>query len=141
MWKILEGVKRGSFHVLVGWCELKTSRIASVALPLSTSRSEGNATIVGPSSAWDLHRGVLSVRIDSCFNLLAFGGAGGQSGTRREQLRNLRPYVKAELCGESQATEISIGGENPVFEQKVGWLLGNKSGFCTWLVEYAHGHG
>ena len=120
VWKILEGVKRGSFHVEVGWCDLKTSRAATVAPPSSISKSEGTATIAGFSSTSSLHRGVLSIRIDSCFNLLAVGGAGGHSGTRREQLRNLRPFVKVELCGESQETEIAIGGENPVFEHKVG---------------------
>ena len=115
----MEGVKRGSFHVQVGWCDLKTSRAASVAQSLSVSKSEGTGIIVGPNGTITLCSGVLSVRIDSCFNLLAIGGAGGQSGTRREQLRTLRPFVKAELCGKSQATEIAVGGENPVFDHKV----------------------
>ena len=125
VWKILEGVKRGSFHVQVGWCDLKTA--ASVATSPSSiiSKSEGTTIVVGPSSTYALHRGVLSVRIDSCCNLLAVGGgSGGHSGgTRREQLRNLRSFVKAELCGASQATEIAIGGENPIFEHKVGTFI------------------
>ena len=120
VWKILEGVKRGSFHVQVGWSDLTTSRVANIAPLPSMSKCEGLSKNGSPGSMSALHRGVLSIYVDSCFNLLAMGSGDGRSGTHREQLRNLRPLVKAELCGVSHATEIAIGGENPVFEHKVG---------------------
>ena len=69
MWKFLEDTKKGSIHVTVGWSELKLQ--------------------VPEESIWSndksLHRGVISIFVDSCRDLF-----GGRSGLKL-------PNPKAEL--------------------------------------------
>lgn len=69
VWKLLEGVKRGSLHVQIGWSELKLSNPAG---DLSSC-----------------HRAALVVIVDSCSSLL-----GGRTG-----LKLPNPRVKVEVCG------------------------------------------
>jgi hypothetical protein len=98
VWKLLEGVKRGSFHVQVAWADLKT-----VMQPIGS----GDLVDLYP------HRGVLAVLVDSCSNLIVGG---------REH-RVPSSAVRAELCGISQTTEPVLGTSNPVFSHRMSFLV------------------
>lgn len=92
VWKSLEEVKKGSLHAEVSWS----------ALALNRNESED-----------DLHKGVLTILVDSCANLL-----GGQTG-----LKLPNPVVIAELCSVTQATEVMVGSVNPVFSHRMNFLV------------------
>ena len=92
VWRKLEDVKKGSFHAEIGWCDLKLSR---------------------PEVKDDLHKGVVTVFVDSAANLL-----GGQTG-----LKLPNPSVKIELCGIVQATEQVVGTVNPVYQHRMSFLV------------------
>ncbi len=95
VWKLLEGVKRGSFHAQVGWAEVQ--KIKPQHFP--------------PSDLYP-HRGVLSLFVDSCSNLIC-----------SKEHRVPSPCVKAELGGVSETTDVVTGTGNPVFTYKMNFLV------------------
>ena len=117
VWKKLEGVEGGAFHVQISWCDVKISPPDHLAPPLSVFSAAKKEVFV-PSSSLTLNRGVLSVCIDSCFNLM--GGHFNLSG----QLLNHRTYVRGDLGGKVQATDLAVvAGETVVFEKKMNFIV------------------
>ena len=94
VWRPLEDVKRGSVHLEVSWSELRLGRRE------------------GPQD--DYHRGVLTVLVDSCRNLVGGGSTG---------MRLPNPCARLELCGIHQATEPVVGSVNPVFAHRMSFLV------------------
>lgn len=99
VWKVLEGVKRGSIHIEVGWAELK------LACPLDQQHPVGQQQ--------QQHQAVLSVVIDSCNHLL-----GGRTG-----LKLPNPKIKVELCNVVQYTDTVVGSVDPVFAHRMNFLV------------------
>ena len=102
VWKKLEGVERGAFHIQISWCDVKSTQSAQLVPSLSTLTAAKKEVFV-PSSSLTLNRGVLSVCIDSCFNLM--GGHFNLSG----QLLNHRTYVRGDLGGKVQEYQDVVG--------------------------------
>jgi hypothetical protein len=115
VWKVLEGVDKGSVHVEVGWSELK------LTAPLP---EESSLQLFGANTSSQPHRAVVSLLIDSCHNLL-----GGRTG-----LKLPNPKVKVELCNVVQFTEIVVGSVDPVFEHRMSFLVNDPRSDCIHLL-------
>ena len=102
VWKVLEGVDRGSIKVEVAWGALKVAKPPSPPPP----------TLEGDDGGY--HQGVLTVLVDSCANLLG-GRAGG--GVRAPDAS-----VRLELCGIAQVTDAVASSASPVFAHRMSFL-------------------